>query len=281
MINTHVFFSTRAGAVSSACLALLLTACGAEDPNPQSGTGGTGGSGAGPTTASTGGSGTGTGIPTKEWQVGFLPETEPGSGPAALSFANESTGIMSGVIQETTFWQVAPGTSEPWLVARSADVQADATIGFHEDFSPETPCSFLPVIVSGVPELVPGQAYLFRIVDEGNSYTGEIVDDTPVDFVGLRAYLADPLPPSSTSTITIDGQSEPIELALLQSDSSLYQSVAEASVTVSAVTLTSSAGEEWRADMSTTLGAAPGYTLYLGTSPPPDAENVTVLEPVR
>ena len=56
MINTHVFFSTRAGAVSSACLALLLTACGAEDPNPQSGTGGTGGSGAGPTTASTGGS---------------------------------------------------------------------------------------------------------------------------------------------------------------------------------------------------------------------------------
>lgn len=280
MLTSDMLFSTQAASVSTACLALMLAACGGNEPNPQ-GSGGAGGSGAGPTTTSTGGSGTGTGIPAKEWQVGFLPETEPGSGPAALSFANESTGIMSGVIQETTFWQVAPGTNEPWLVARSADVQADATIGFHDDFSPETPCSFLPVIVTGVPELVPGEAYLFRVVDDGDSYTGEIVADTPVDFVGLRAYLADPLPASSTATITVVEQGEPVELSLLQFDSSLYQGVAGASITISAVTLTSSAGDVWRADMSTTLGPAPGYTLYLGTSPPPDAENVAVLEPVR
>lgn len=271
--------STLAGTLGAACLALALAACGGDEPNSQ-GQGGAGGSGAGATTGTTTGTG-GTGIPAKEWKVGFIPETEPGAGPAALSFANESSGIMSGVIQETTFWQVAPGASEPWLVARSADVQADATIGYHDDFAPETPCAFLPVIVSGVSELIPGQAYLFRIVDDGDSYSGEIVADTPVDFLGLRAYLADPLPPSSTATITVDGLSEPVELSLLQSDASLYRSVAEASITVSAVTLTSSAGDVWRADMSAALGAAPGYTLYLGSSPPPDAENVTVLEPLR
>lgn len=287
-LATDMLLSTQTPARLSLGFIVCLSACGNSacgntDDGDLDTSGGTQGSGAGATagTTASGTGGSGTGIAPAVWQVGFVPETEPGSGPAALAFANESTAIISGVIQETSFWQIAPGATESWVVARSADVQADATIGFHESFAPEAPCAFLPVVVSGVSELTPGEGYLFRVFDEGDSYSAEIVADATPDFVGLRAYLGSPLPPSSTVTLTFDGQSEPMVLDLLQFDASIYGSVAESSVEISAVTLDSSAGESWQTEMSTTLQGAPGYTIYVGTSPPPDAENVAALEPVR
>jgi hypothetical protein len=254
----------------AAAALLLASACGGSDSNADGGGGSGAGGGAGGN-ATTSSSSTG-GTITQVWQAGFIPETEAGKAPSALSFDNISTGIMSGVLLETTFWQVAPMSALPWQIGRSADVQTDATIGFHDNFDPETPCAFLPVTISGVNQLLPGQAYIFRVMDDGNSYAGEIVEDpNPAPaFVGLRALLSSPLPPSSTVELTIAGETDPVVLNLLMSESSVYSTIEQADLEVTGIVMKSSTGDTWEAATNITLDSAFGYTLYLGFTPPDD-----------
>lgn len=258
---------------------LLAAACsGASSATPDDG--GEGGGDAGGATTSTSAGGAGAGPATQTWKAGFLAETEPGQGPAALSFFNDSTAIMSGVVRETTFWQIAPGTTEPWQLAISADVQADATLGYHESFSPQAPCSFLQVTVSGVSELQPGQGYLYRVFDDGNTYGGEITEDAaPPPFVGLRAYVGSPLPAGSKLSLTVDGSSEPVVFDLLQSETTVYSRVDLEAASITDLILSSPNGDQHVGQADVVLEGAPGFTIYLGFSPPDEATGLTVLSP--
>ena len=267
----------KSAAAAGAALFAATAACSGNEPIADDG-GELGSGGTTTTSASTTTSSQGAGPGAQEWTVSFVAETLAGEAPAVVSFQNDSSGIISGVIGPTQFWQVGPSESVPTQLAVSADIPIDASIGFHESKDPVAPCAFLPVIIGGVLKLEDGQGYLYRVFDNADTFGGEVLDhDPPPPFVALRALLSRPLPFGSHIELSI-GDSD-IVIELLQDQQTLYGPPIEGdSLTIDAVTLHEAGGASHTSNTPVTLSGAFGFTIHIDREPAMDAIHSVDLE---
>jgi hypothetical protein len=272
--------SIPVAATAAAMAVALASACDGRLPIEDDGAPGAGGGATNGAGATTSGVTTG-GATTSEWVLSVVPEHDAGQAPAWLTLANDSDAIVTAVLGGASFEQLAPDDPVEPKLAVSANVQDDATIGYHASKDPLDPCFFLKVVVGGATALAPGAAYTFRVYGQGDQLNGEVLDEgSAAPFVALRGWQTVEQLGASELEVTLAGEATARSFDVSTWQPTPYQPIAATSVSLDRVSFQAPDGSRYEHGGPIAITGAIGFTLVVGAAADEHAVDSVTLQPV-
>lgn len=211
-----------------------------------------------------------------QFVASFVAETEPGAGPAFVTFHNKTPNIQSLWVAGAEFIEVPAGEKRGPEFTASANVEQDTTTGKHENDR----CVAVPLkSYSGPNSLAPGKHYAMGITPDGPGYIGDLSEVTGDAFLAVRVRVQDrAATPFDAARVEFDfgAPGGPTQWSLYDAEPTRYVMAGTDSVTLK-VHFVGAAGGNYAGNTPVTLAGAPGYTVVIAEEEVPGATQSILL----